>query len=228
MRLRHALAFLALPVLLSKPVFARGRVVFTDPCLCAGNHGVARWAAKTDPEKPPLNISAIQQITPADICAWEGLGARPSGAERLPLEKKWYAVEGRILAVKAEEDGDIHIEMGNVDQRKGRIIVELPVGDTWCEMRKTAFSWTDAQFPIKPGQFKTTQHPIVTVIGKAFYDTEHAGKDLRNNDRGKNTLVAVWEIHPVMQLTIGNAKVSAAPPQIQPQVVPQSKRRQAL
>lgn len=80
----------------------KSSVVFNSPCTCQGNHGVARWAAKTDQEKPPLNIFAIQRITPADICAWQGLGERPQGAQRAPAEQKWYAVEGRILTVKAK------------------------------------------------------------------------------------------------------------------------------
>ena len=45
----------------------------------------------------------------------------------------------------------------------------------------------------------------VTVIGKAFYDIDHArgGK----NDRGGKTHVAVWEIHPVMKVLDGDAKL---------------------
>ncbi len=190
---------------------SKNSVSFTSPCTCEGNHGVARWAAKTDAQMPPSNQADIQRLTPADICAWKGLGAKPSGKERLPEEQKWYAVEGKIAAVKVEEDGDIHIEMTNADGRPGRIVVELPLGETWCSMRRTAFSWTDAKFPILRGQFKTTQHPIVTVIGKAFYDIDHDGGDEDSNERGKNSAVAIWEIHPVMEIRLGNQTIASPP-----------------
>jgi len=45
-----------------------------------------------------------------------------------------------------------------------------------------------------------TQHPIVTVIGRAFYDTDHASRNPRANRRDYDRRVAVWEIHPVMKL----------------------------
>jgi hypothetical protein len=41
--------------------------------------------------------------------------------------------------------------------------------------------------------------PIITVIGKAFWDIGHARKD-GSNRRKRMPDYAVWEIHPVMQL----------------------------
>jgi hypothetical protein len=43
--------------------------------------------------------------------------------------------------------------------------------------------------------------PIITVIGKAFWDLGHAPKD-QSNRRKRMPQSAVWEIHPVMKLTI--------------------------
>jgi hypothetical protein len=45
-----------------------------------------------------------------------------------------------------------------------------------------------------------TRHPLVTVIGKAFYDIDHSGKDPGRNRRNYDSSLAVWEIHPVMRL----------------------------
>jgi hypothetical protein len=42
--------------------------------------------------------------------------------------------------------------------------------------------------------------PIVTVIGKAFWDMGHAPKDGSNKQK-RLPEYAVWEIHPVMELT---------------------------
>src|SRR5207237_1333269 len=38
------------------------------------------------------------------------------------------------------------------------------------------------------------------------------GSDTSSNRRNYDQGLAVWEIHPVMQLSIGNARVTAAPP----------------
>jgi hypothetical protein len=45
------------------------------------------------------------------------------------------------------------------------------------------------------------QSPIITVIGKAYWDVGHAPKD-QSNRRKYLPDYAVWEIHPVMKLTV--------------------------
>jgi hypothetical protein len=193
--------------LLAIPAQAKPPVTFISPCECMGNHGVSRWAAKTDTQEPPPNNIDIKRITPAQIYEWRGPGetiGHRSG--RIPAENQWYAVTGRIDNVRIEDDGDIHIVLGNADGHAGGIVVELPLGPRWCEMRKTVFSWTNAHFPLSPGKddkFKLIQHPIVTVVGKAFYDIDHSGNDMHNNRRNYDQSLAVWEIHPVMNMAVG-------------------------
>jgi hypothetical protein len=43
--------------------------------------------------------------------------------------------------------------------------------------------------------------PIITVIGKAFWDVGHAPKN-QSNRRKRLPQYAVWEIHPVMVLHV--------------------------
>lgn len=180
---------------------AKTPVTFTSPCECIGNHGVSRWAAKTDLQEPPADPAAIKKITPAHILAWPGPGGKiDQRTDRIAAEHQWYAVTGRIEKVKVEDDGDIHIEMKDIGA-DASIVVELPLGPPWCEMRKTVFSWTNATFPLT-GKFKVTQHPVITVIGKAFYDIDHSGKDTHSNRRNYDKSLAVWEIHPVMKLAV--------------------------
>jgi hypothetical protein len=45
------------------------------------------------------------------------------------------------------------------------------------------------------------QAPIVTVIGKAFFDLGHAPKD-QSNRRSHQPGYTAWEIHPVMALRV--------------------------
>jgi hypothetical protein len=143
------------------------------------------------------------------MSAWQGIGGGVTQrSRRLIAEENWFSVTGRVETVRIEDDGDLHVVLENVDGHHGGIVVELPLGPRWCEMRKTVFSWTDAHFPISPGKadkFALVQHPIVTVIGKAFYDIDHSGNDTRSNRRNYDPSLAVWEIHPVMRLAVGNA-----------------------
>jgi hypothetical protein len=43
--------------------------------------------------------------------------------------------------------------------------------------------------------------PIVTLIGKTFWDIGHAPKD-QSNRRKYMPSYAVWEIHPVMKIDV--------------------------
>jgi hypothetical protein len=112
--------------------------------------------------------------------------------------------------VKAEEDGDLHIELRDADNPHGvRVVVEVPLdhhgGKTpWNGIRETVFRWSDQTFPFETRtghRLHLTENPVVRVVGMAFYDAKHTGS--RPNRRDTTTgPVAVWEIHPVMALTV--------------------------
>jgi hypothetical protein len=170
---------------------------------------VSRWAAKIDMQEPPVNAGDIKKITPAQIHEWPGPGGKiDQRSERIPAENQWYAVTGRVEKVKVEDDGDVHVELKDAGNGAG-IVVELPLGPRWCDLRKIVFSWTNAKFPLK-GKFKLTENPVVTVLGKAFYDIDHSGKDTQTNLRNYDPSLAVWEIHPVMKIAV-EANDSHAP-----------------
>jgi hypothetical protein len=87
-------------------------VTFESPCECRGAHGKHRWSVKNDPSTPPADASGIQAVTPSDIFSWPGPGVHLTGRSgRTGIENKWYALTGRVVAVKAETDGDLHIEL---------------------------------------------------------------------------------------------------------------------
>ncbi len=201
------------------PGAARVRsVTYTSECSCEDDHGVARWRAKTDRSEPPNNPADIQPVVPSDIFGWEGPGIIPRGGGRTGNELRWFALTGRVVSMGAENDGDVHLVLVDAaDDKPGKVVVEMPLGTRWCAVRTTAFSWTDAVFPFTADwqhtPFRLVQRPVVTVIGKAFYDTDHSGKDVRNNRRPREKEKAVWEIHPVMKMEVVNA---GAPPTAPP------------
>src|SRR5215469_4919744 len=181
-------------------------VTFESPCECLDNHGKQRWTEKNDPEQPPTDASAIQAVTPSDVFNWQGPTEylTPS-SERIWSEQKWYAVTGRVVEVRAEEDGDLHIGLKDVTGDKaGVVVVEIPAKPQWCELRKIVFGWTHVEFPfrVRSGRKLKFREPlIITVIGKAFFDVGHAPAD-HSNRRTDLEGYAAWEIHPVMKLDV--------------------------
>jgi len=69
-------------------------------------------------------------------------------SKRTGIENKWFALTGRVVAVKTETDGDIHIALQDATGDKpGIVIVEVSEKPQWCSIRETVFSWTRTRFP---------------------------------------------------------------------------------
>jgi hypothetical protein len=169
-------------------------------------HGKGRLSEKKDAALPPADPSAIQAVTPSDIFSWQGPTEPLTGSSaRIAAEQKWYAVIGRVVELRAEADGDLHIALQDATGDKpGIVVAEIPAKPhkKWCELRKIVFSWTHAKFPfrVRSGRkLKITEPRIVTVTGKAFFDINHAPAD-QSNRRTDLQGYAAWEIHPVMNL----------------------------
>jgi hypothetical protein len=190
-------------------------VTYTSECSCEGDHGESRWQAKTDPSDPPANPSLIRAATPSDAYSWPGPNlAITRKQERIPAENQWYAVTGRIVEIRAEEDGDLHLVLEDAaGQKRGRMVTEIPLEAKWCPLRTQVLSWTDVSFPFETrrGALLNLVRPhVVTVIGRVLYDVDHAGRDTRTNRRNYDPSLAVWEIHPVMQLLDVSATSTAS------------------
>jgi hypothetical protein len=216
-----------LPLVAAVSVSVAGTsVVFTSPCASdIDPHGESRWEAKTDPTDPPTNAIEIHAVTPSEMYGWAGPGARIRQDQgRIESENPWYAMTGRVVEIRAEDDGDLHVVLEDASGDKpGMVVTEIPFGEKWCAMRTAVFSWTSATFPLTlhgSKRLKQLQPHVVTMIGRAFYDMQHAERGKRNNRRSSAESFAVWEIHPVMQLSIDHSRVGATPRQIQPQLTP--------
>ncbi|MEY2510604.1 MAG: hypothetical protein QOE26_1367 [Verrucomicrobiota bacterium] len=199
------LSVLAFVSAFGAPKKAPVTVTFTSACATKGQHGVDRWTPKTDASPIPSK-SAIQKVTPSDICKWQGPGSKvpltKKTETRLPVEQKWYELTGRVADVRVEADGDIHVALA--DANGMRVGVEVPVGTRWCKIRQTVFSWTNAKFPftIQSNKvFKVVKPHVIAVTGKAFYDVDHAPKD-HSNRSTIHEKTAAFEIHPVAALRV--------------------------
>jgi len=147
-------------------------VTFDSPCECRDAHGKARLAVKSDPSTPPADLSAIQAVMPSDIYIWAGPDVHLTGqSKRTGIENNWYALTGRVLALRNESDGDLHIALQDATGDKpGIVVCEIPAKPQWCEIRNTVFSWARTRFPFHTGSAKKltlAQTPVITVTGKA-------------------------------------------------------------
>jgi hypothetical protein len=102
-------------------------------------------------------------------------------SERTGIENNWYALTGRVVPVKVEADGDLHIALQDATGDKlGIVVVEVPSKPQWCEIRQTVLVGSRTRFPLhirSSRKLTTNETPIITVIGKAFWDIGHAPKD---------------------------------------------------
>jgi hypothetical protein len=135
---------------------------------------ICRWSLWISPR--------FQSVTPSQIYAWQGPGSNVeltrNTETRMPSEQKWYALTGRVVALKVEADGDIHIALEDATGNGvGTVSAEIPVGPKWCEIRQTVFGWTTQGFPFSlktSKKLKIREQHVITVTGKAFVDVAHA------------------------------------------------------
>ena len=104
-----------------------GEVTFVSACECQGQKSGSRWPAKTDPSPVPLDKSAIQPVTPSQICEWKGpesnVPLTPETDTRIAAEQKWYNLTGRVVGVKVEGDGDITLVLKMPTARRQEVLV---------------------------------------------------------------------------------------------------------
>jgi hypothetical protein len=184
---------------------AEKKGTFSSACVCTVNEtgepckGEYRWAIKTDRMLP---LKSITDVTPSEIGKWKGPGEEFQLAKRTGKETNWYRVTGKVKEVKAEPDGDLHILLVDEDGKSNvNVVVEVPLGDMWCNIRKLVFGWADVKFPLHRKTLTLIKEHVVSVVGKAFYDGKYAEKEMKSNRRKKSVETTIWEIHPVMELT---------------------------
>ena len=81
--------------------------------------------------------------SPSEMFSWPGPDAALTmQSERTGIENKWYALKGRVVELKVEEDGDLHIALHDATGDKpGVVVCEVPAKPQWCEIRTTVFSY---------------------------------------------------------------------------------------
>jgi len=173
--------------------------VFVSPTECRGHHAEYRVNVKNDSEAPPEKLPPI--VTPSEIADWPvPRGHYGAKTPRSGREKEWFRVRGYVTLVKCEPDGDLHVQLEDDDQQGAQCVVEVPVGEAWDSIRREVFSWAEVKFPCKPHTLKLKVKPKIEAEGMAYFDAMHSAKG--TNRRTYDNNVGVWELHPVMLLTV--------------------------
>jgi hypothetical protein len=140
------------------------------------------------------------------VFSWPGPAEHlTQSSERSGIENNWFALTGRVVDVKVEMDGDLHLAVQDATgDKEGIVVCEVPAKQQWCSIRETVFGFTTTRFPFHTSsdrKLKLIEAPIITVTGKAYWDVGHAPKD-QSNRRSHLPGYAAWEIHPVMALHV--------------------------
>jgi hypothetical protein len=216
-----ALSILLVP--LAQPATAEQGVEFFNDCETTSEGGIFRWEAKTDPTTPDATTQ-IRNATVEDMLEWRPLRGNWATDElqdeprRPGRERLFYRVPGAVQRVALDPDGDVHIEVAEVDDfMRNRVIFEIPAGENgspFCEARTTLFdAMSISMVTLQPNAGYQWERdntgprhlaPLtIEVVGRPFYDGIHCNR--RGLGHGHGTKYAdgtCWEIHPVLELLI--------------------------
>jgi len=126
-----------------------------------------------------------------------------ASSERIAAEQKWYALTGRGVELRAEEDGDIHIALADATADKpGVVVPEIPAKPQWYQLRQIVFGLDRGPVSVLCELRSKTEDQSTANYnnyGKTFFDIGHAPTDQSNLRRDLQGYAA-WEIHRVMNL----------------------------
>ena len=116
------------------------------PGTFSGRNGASAVSRNRNPRQRTnrAEANAIQAVKPSDIFSCPGPDVHLTGESgRTGIEDNWFVLTGRVVAVKAETDGDIHIALQDATGDKpGIVIVEAPEKPQWCSIRQPCFQAT--------------------------------------------------------------------------------------
>jgi hypothetical protein len=172
------------------------------------------------------------QAQPLSIADWFNVTCKLNQDPSLPLivpdsketvmpgiETNTVTVDGYIVALKWDNDNDLHIQIS--PQAKfidGQILVEIPAMQEYCDARTTVWDLIHQDEKkggnkVAKGKGRIMKTPVhVVVTGFVFFDGHHG--DTKNGctkphisgihgpGRTTSPIQGLWEIHPVTKLVV--------------------------
>src|SRR3954454_8173594 len=120
-------------VLAIASVFA---VLATAPSALAC--GIERWPEKTLQDRRAARVNFTPKPISVQTLRRKRVRRDPEGFRKAPVETTVYRVRARLIGVRAEDDGDVHLVISSLTNRRRTMIVEMPSADCIARASRTA------------------------------------------------------------------------------------------
>jgi hypothetical protein len=156
--------------------------------------GIERWPEKTLQDRRASLVNFTPKPTSVDLLRRKRVRRDRHGFRNPPVETTVYRVRARLIGVLGEEDGDVHLVIASLTNRRRTMIVEMPSADciarasrsARAKMRRARRSFERA-CGSTAGSFRSL-HGAATIDGVGFFDAIHGQRGIAPNG---------IELHPV-------------------------------
>src|SRR4051795_11050541 len=100
--------------------------------------GIERWPEKTLQDRRASLVDFTPRPTSVDVLRRKRVRRDPHGFRKAPVETTVYRVRARLIGVLGEDDGDVHLVISSVTNRRRTMIVEMPSADCILRASRTA------------------------------------------------------------------------------------------
>jgi hypothetical protein len=171
---------------------------------CGVHCGTERWAVKTLSDEGMTCVDFSPRQTTIAWLVSQTIPERSSDQRSGTIECQVWRLSGRLIGFKAEDDGDFHIVLADLDQPNLTMIVEIPdpaCSGTCASAHEAEIERAREGFIRSFGTPKTKYHQVgpgemVTVTGVGFFDFKHRQTGLASNG---------VELHPLIDFKVGAA-----------------------
>lgn len=157
--------------------------------LLSQKRGVERWSVKTLSDNRPIDTNYIE-TTIHDLNLIPPPGKIYYNTPRLNLEEQTFAITCKVIEIKSEQDGDLHLIVADTSAPFETMILEI--------IKPSEASAKYYQ------QLKVVRNRVLylrnknKLIGKNFTFMGVAFYDLPHNQKGKS--LSNLELHPVLKI----------------------------
>jgi hypothetical protein len=134
--------------------------------------------------------------------------------EAMEQERVKIKVRAFVLAMKKDPDNDLHIQIADKAKpyEQQQLIVEIPPGEEFCEVRSMMMGLFRADGGGSLSKHIFKKPPQVDVTGYLFLDAAHitgrrsdfctnnGGRGIKSPKTGRSSVRGIWEVHPVISL----------------------------
>jgi hypothetical protein len=156
--------------------------------------GIERWPEKTLQDRRAELVNFTPKPIGVQALRRKRVRRDPEGFRRAPVETTVYRVRARLIGVRAEDDGDVHLVISSLTNRRRTMIVEIPSADCIARASRTARRKMRAarrsfeRVCGPPSDTFQTLRGTATIDGVGFFDFIHGQTGIAPNG---------IELHPV-------------------------------